>query len=800
MGEEFERVAHGDFLPNYLYLSVAPMGKRFRFTGVPKAPMGARDPMEVLGGCSTPGCARPVLTPLCRLKQAPIGHPVSDGSLETEWHSRLLIEHQSTELSQGKMMRHSSAVPPASSASSREVLDASGVHEARDTQPQQLDQPQRRRSDPDPPSPVFGIAEAGSQPADSLPPRANPARRLAVEDRIRQTKTPAEFERMYTQEAVFRGQHFPVDVHALPRSTSPRAYREPTPSEVRRVLVSMVGAENANRFMPAMERTRDLLWHMVPQSTGDDARQLDPRFATGVQLEKEGREALARYYKLKYDVDIRFEPKTPQDGIIDLLEEDMDKSGDGVRCVHYFGHTRSHATLLIYVREDGQDALIWLDSAQRANPSFGIELSRRCAALAAKKKRPVAVYQRAWGLQRDANSCYAYAMKTAVMLAGRSRNLDGGFDGFIYPNLLDALSQRKTSSPAPEGVVTFWALPEEARMGQSLSIISAHAGPDLDKEFVGSRKRETLRMFLTRHTYETDTSQQADYMRQKGLRFAENIMLQRLSDRIRHGVAAREWDASRHLEFVRLMKLEMRTHVPPTIDALIASLGRGDVTWDAALEDLEYFLGMINLPPAFSHSEPYAALTATVRAEIARMEAELPQMRRLSEVLSSASLDELDELGRRFEADLRKLARLRNLVDAGKTTLVSFGESEDACENRLRVALTMVQQEPDRRVTWAKSAAKDFLEDAKDLDDDADSGEDMDFVLFGIEDKYLLYKATRDLCDEGLRKKVEKKWGKIAPLIDERRNAIADMEHGEQRAIMEKITRFLDDTFLPETQ
>jgi hypothetical protein len=193
-----------------------------------------------------------------------------------------------------------------------------------------------------------------------------------------------------------------------------------------------------------------------------------------------------------------------------------------------------------------------------------------------------------------------------------------------------------------------------------------------------------------------------------------------------------------------------------------------------------------------------------VRAEIARMAAGLPQMSRLKEVLPSASPDELAAWARQFEAALRKLTGFRELAEAGETPPVSFGEDEHAHERWLREALKMLQEEPiTRATTRTTKAAKDFLEAAAALlygvdDEDIPLGvnppEDggTDIELFRAEDSYRRYKATRFLCDPGLRTKVEENWREIAWSINQRRRTIAAMAPDKQLEIMNKFARYLE--------
>jgi Leucine-rich repeat (LRR) protein len=362
----------------------------------------------------------------------------------------------------------------------------------------------------------------------------------------------AEAERRKA-EAKRRALHFPVT--PLPQSTLPRPFRTPTPGLVRQALVVAFGEQGAARFMPDSVPLQVPGWLMQANNLkyGEN-----PRFAPVAKLMRPGRESLARYFALTCGSEIIFRDELYPDVdlLLDLLrhEKGTDPGADR-RCAYYFGHSETHAALLVYIREGGQEGIYWLDSTQGLSPTYCSNLAQGCIS----NGMPIQIYQNIWKLQHDNVLCRTYAMVAGVELTARTRDAEGGFGDFTHPNLLDTLESRKTLSPSLPGVTTIWAPQEIARMGQSLATIAAHAGPDVDQPLAGSEKSKTLGTKLAKSVYSVNGFVYADYMRQKSLHHALYIDILEWVDQIaKHVKDETLWTAERQLEFVATLKRLMR--------------------------------------------------------------------------------------------------------------------------------------------------------------------------------------------------------------------------------------------------
>ena len=283
------------------------------------------------------------------------------------------------------------------------------------------------------------------------------------------------------------------------------------------------------------------------------------RFGAGIRLTEYGREILAMYYTRKYNADIAFSEARgvgmrPLDRR--FIEAARQKPGQVVRCAQYLGHVGDiHGTLLVYTREGGREALLWFDSMSGGqNLDVGIALAAAAAPLALDA-HPMTVFQYAMPLQRDYQSCWVYAMKTAVTLTGRKRDGHGGFGDFMIPDLIGDMEARRLNTPTPAGANPVWAPPEVARTSQFFTSILAHAGDAMDQPLRGARPGVTLRSFLEKYTYEQrDGDQILDYMRQKGERLAEIADIEAWNQQIGKTVGPEIWGTAQQNEFVTRMK------------------------------------------------------------------------------------------------------------------------------------------------------------------------------------------------------------------------------------------------------
>jgi hypothetical protein len=190
--------------------------------------------------------------------------------------------------------------------------------------------------------------------------------------------------------------------------------------------------------------------------------------------------------------------------------------------------------------------------------------------------------------------------------------------------------------------VAVWALPELARMGQSLETISAHAGQDAERPLSGSA--DTLRTFVERFAIGLDGVLIPDFIRQKGNRAAETIDIEAYVD-------AQRWSKARKDEFAARMKSLVRTDVR---------------TLDDNIEDLEKMLESPN--PLLSYGErkaQFTKLAQTVHDEIQIEGAHLPETADLERLIRLLSRRGLEELGMYVRTMNDRLTRFRASLDEG---------------------------------------------------------------------------------------------------------------------------------------
>jgi hypothetical protein len=290
----------------------------------------------------------------------------------------------------------------------------------------------------------------------------------------------------------------------------------------------------------------------------------EPRFEPAITLTPKGRQLLASYYARKYAADIVFSKSdmhaefAPDQEFIERCRQNTDTV---VRSALYLGHQDNmHGSLLVYTREGDQEALLWFDSsaADASNLGAGLDLAKAAARFALDGK-PIKVFQHVRAIQKDLQSCWIYAMKTAVTLTGRQPDGSGGFNDFLVPDLIHSLEARRLKTPVPEGVNPVWALPEVIRASQVIDSVLADAGEDLDKQLRGAKPGVTLRSFLEKYTYTTrDGTQTLDYIRQKGYRAIENAETQAWSQQIGKALGKDVWTITRQNEFAEQIKTQVR--------------------------------------------------------------------------------------------------------------------------------------------------------------------------------------------------------------------------------------------------
>ncbi|CAN5588185.1 hypothetical protein BH11PSE7_BH11PSE7_15130 [soil metagenome] len=306
-------------------------------------------------------------------------------------------------------------------------------------------------------------------------------------------------------------------------------------------------------------------------------------FEPAVTLTPKGRQLLARYYANKYAADIVFSPSDGFTGFTphrDFIKSCRRRGGLEVRRALYLGHVGDvHGSLLVYMREGGRaheggkESLLSYDSITDESALVdGEELSEAIADLT-QGSEPIEIFQHVRKLQRDFESCWVFAMKTAVTLTGRERGDGGELNDFLVPNLAAALQARRLEGPSPAGVHPIRALPEVVKISQYLETVLADAGGELDAPLHGAKPGMTLRFFMEKYTYTASNgSQLLDYARQKGFRAVDSASIQDLSEQIGHKLGWTLWTPERQNRFAEQMKLRVggrfEQSVEDNIDAL----------------------------------------------------------------------------------------------------------------------------------------------------------------------------------------------------------------------------------------
>lgn len=291
-----------------------------------------------------------------------------------------------------------------------------------------------------------------------------------------------------------------------------------------------------------------------------DPKFPDSPFMSGIELEPKGRELLAAYYARKYGASIEITHTSHNLTVLcemlpRLIAADRLKAPGDMRCAHYFGS--GHGVAAIYIRESGEEAILFFDSNSLSGCMFGEGLAEACRRSLPGK--PISVYEHFEKIQRDEHSCWSHAMKTCVTLTRRNRDESGNLGDFMIPSLIAELQGRRMEIGAPEGVIAVRALPEIAKMAQSRLLVAEHAGAELDTQLRDSKHGVTLRTFLEQHTYKAQNSHQQptqvlDYSRQKGQRYAEIVQIEAWSERIGLVVGAEAWGGPQQTEFANRMK------------------------------------------------------------------------------------------------------------------------------------------------------------------------------------------------------------------------------------------------------
>jgi hypothetical protein len=312
------------------------------------------------------------------------------------------------------------------------------------------------------------------------------------------------------------------------------------PEQVQRVLQEM----GLDHLMPA--QGPQISHHIRTIEDFYSSVEVDESFDTGARPSSAGLQQMAAHYKSRDGADIVFHDVPPDgeigDVMIGLLAEDRELSGENVRRAHHFVDpnvgTEGHHSIVVFVREGGQEALFAVDSIAGGLLAVGrsmVEKMEWCL-------RPIPIYELTLGLQRDRESCMTFSLKAAAILTGRHSDGHGGFGDYFITGLIDELEQSKLEMPDTLHLTSYirpvWAPPEIAVLGQLWQSMLAHLDSDLDMPLrgrkVGSSPRERARRFVheMESTFRTPgvvvaqkivSIRLMDYLRQKGERRAEAL-------------------------------------------------------------------------------------------------------------------------------------------------------------------------------------------------------------------------------------------------------------------------------------
>jgi hypothetical protein len=315
------------------------------------------------------------------------------------------------------------------------------------------------------------------------------------------------------------------------------------PEQVQRVLQEM----GLDHLMPA--QGPQISHHIRTIEDFYSSVEVDESFDTGARPSSAGLQQMAAHYKSRDGADIVFHDVPPDgeigDVMIGLLAEDRELPGENVRRAHHFVDpnvgTEGHHSIVVFVREGGQEALFAVDSIAGGSLEVGrsmVEKTEWCL-------RPIPIYELTLGLQRDRESCMTFSLKAADILTGRHSDGHGGFGDYFITGLIDELERSKLEMPDTLHLMPYtyikpvWAPPEIAVLGQLWQSMLAHLDSDLDMPLrgrkVGSSPRERARRFVheMESTFRTPgvvvakkeivSIRLLDYLRQKGERRAEAL-------------------------------------------------------------------------------------------------------------------------------------------------------------------------------------------------------------------------------------------------------------------------------------
>lgn len=369
----------------------------------------------------------------------------------------------------------------------------------------------------------------------------------------------------------FRGQEprwLWIPGHAERRDTARKqAVRELRCASRGPALVTLVHLREALGAM-GREGLPDRLRAMPRPEAGYFATRLDrrvrePELRHGAMPLRLGLPLLAAYYARKYDAKIEF-PDSHEDSLVasefalnprSFIDRLRQGSGD-VR--HAFCLDGAHSIPVVYMREGGKEAVLVADSQGGHS-----QIARDIAQAFAKDAPGLRVYEVCGKRQNDFYSCYTDAVKTAVTLTGRTQNVDGSHGRYRVPNLIGELEGRCAE---PQHGVRSVRLPAELlKLSQSRQFVAdqmrKRGDPALRDDPLGRKLQQVMADYSVKRTVNGEQRQSLDYLRQKGLAYAEIIQIEFYNQQLIAALGADAWTVREQNEFARQMKALLRSTV-----------------------------------------------------------------------------------------------------------------------------------------------------------------------------------------------------------------------------------------------
>jgi hypothetical protein len=300
----------------------------------------------------------------------------------------------------------------------------------------------------------------------------------------------------------------------------------------------------------------------------EDPSIMEPEYCNGIRINGQGQRLLAEYYARKYGANIVF-PEDEHGSHLTMADfhayvrtciEPLQKEGGDVRCAFYLGG--NHTVPVIYIKEKGQQSILVADSKGGGDQDLARVIAQALAG------EDITVYRVDEPRQRDMDSCYADAVKFSVTMTGREPLGGGTFGEYLLPSIGDELKAR-TKESRYSGDVSAVTLPSELiKLAQISAFVRTHSADTPEAVLRGDAKHRTLEEFqfdyqatFTQSTYNHPDPKplpKADYLRQKGFRYAEIIQIEYYNKQLKSLFGETHWNVTRQEEFAHVLKQSLR--------------------------------------------------------------------------------------------------------------------------------------------------------------------------------------------------------------------------------------------------